>query len=430
MYLGPWLKLQLNYGPDEPDDPGTVLAWLEATRDLLDRLYEVAQVRRDQRLIYCHAQRDAWRFGRSSEKRWAKLRELLHARDIDQIALEYGGQDWLRVSLESWDPRGFSVAVRTDVLPEPWPEWLEPGLVDLACTGAASLPAITGYVTVDVTSYEHVMGINAIGNIQRFSSMMRGYYWGNILSAGHLERLGGCAALEDGPWTVRDLSDGECSLVYLQLDSPLSAIDDDQVRALRELFRPVLIGGIPGDFELPREEVADWGPLHIFEDGPVPDPAPEDVPAWARGESGDPVEIPGPTPEELEAWNEERDRLAAVEPVEVEIVETGDLHWEALELALVVDGALADDARAAFGALVDNWLAQAQRDQFGGPVHDLGGPAFVEEADTTSIELSIDLGAAEQVALDTLVDRLGRVCALHGLTARELRLGVPTPRDE
>ncbi|HEX6261902.1 MAG TPA: hypothetical protein VF097_03535 [Actinomycetota bacterium] len=45
---------------------------------------------------------------------------------------------------------------------------------------------------------------------------------------------------------VEDLSEGRSELVYLQLTEDLHLVTDDDLRALKEYLRPLLLPGRPG----------------------------------------------------------------------------------------------------------------------------------------------------------------------------------------
>lgn len=143
--------------------------------------------------------------------------------------------------------------------------------VALACEAFVRLKGATGYLTVDVgtwrdsdiSPYEATASINYVKVHRELHLKVRGYYWGNLLSRGHLERLGGLeTVIREAPcYLVRDLSSGEEPRAYLQLTPKMEDTPLEALRALRDYLKPLLPEGRPLRWDpryvLPRRLVYD-----------------------------------------------------------------------------------------------------------------------------------------------------------------------------
>lgn len=94
---------------------------------------------------------------------------------------------------------------------------------------ATSFEGLQGYY---FTEYSHMFGNNA-----------RGYFWGNILTEKHIERLGGIGVIkEKAPCFFVDdfvLGDGR-KAVYFQLTEDINLYTDEQLKNLRDFLKPIL----------------------------------------------------------------------------------------------------------------------------------------------------------------------------------------------
>ena len=142
---------------------------------------------------------------------------------------------------------------------------------------AGGRPAVaTGFVHVDTVAdpYSEVVARPTRLSEDRFDVEVHGYYWAVLLTAGHLDRLGGvtrvrreapCAAVED----VGRPSGGP-AVLCLVTDSPLD-LDHERVRAWRRFLAPVLRAGYPEGRENVGVHLTPLGrPLWLFEGEPVP----------------------------------------------------------------------------------------------------------------------------------------------------------------
>lgn len=112
---------------------------------------------------------------------------------------------------------------------------------------ARDIDAVTGFLTVDhagpyESPYEMSIDRYWLDGRRECRNWLRGYYWGNLLGPGHIERLGGFERIKnEAPGeVVADLSDGRGELVYLQLSPNPDAVSDDDLSALKKFLAPVL----------------------------------------------------------------------------------------------------------------------------------------------------------------------------------------------
>ena len=340
------------------------------------------------------------------EKSWGATRNRWAAGELRSIGLEFLMG---RVNLEAEvgrpnSPKAasrVSLMIDRTLLPDPLPSGLQASLVELIKDGARALVAATAvlYVDRDLHPYEQLMGIHyRPATYERFRDRVRGYYWGNVLSARHVARLGGLErVLSEAPcFEVVDL-DGAGELVYLQISAELDNYSDDQLRALRDFFAPVLPGGHADAGNVQAS-------VRVFENGNRPDPdgiePPTDSPPSPR--------LPIP--------------LADAEELVVE--STGSFEWDAAVFALYLDQPLEEAQAAELREAIASWAVVATYGGFGGPAHhvDLPSPTKTDRG-TPLMIWSADLGAADQRAFDSLVAVIHGCCAVNGIGAIKLVFG-------
>ena len=107
---------------------------------------------------------------------------------------------------------------------------------------AHGLHLAAGYLTVDADSrpYESRFRINPLEGRARCHDHVRGYYWGNVLTAPHVSQLGGVArvASEAPCFSVERWHSGTA---YLQLTPDVNQIADDELASLRSYLGPLLL---------------------------------------------------------------------------------------------------------------------------------------------------------------------------------------------
>lgn len=119
--------------------------------------------------------------------------------------------------------------------------------VDVAKRAETMFQAAYGFITLDYaggtrTPYEEWAGLGEFLGLRECGKWVRGYYWGNFLSAEHVHRLGGLRRIErEAPCAVvEDLSQDRGELVYLQLTEDLDRFSDEDLRALKGFLTPAL----------------------------------------------------------------------------------------------------------------------------------------------------------------------------------------------
>lgn len=74
-----------------------------------------------------------------------------------------------------------------------------------------------------------------------FDGRARGYFWGNILTAGHIEKLGGVEYIETyAPCKRIEKIDGQNDMLFLQLSDSINDANQAQYLKLKTFLRPIL----------------------------------------------------------------------------------------------------------------------------------------------------------------------------------------------
>jgi hypothetical protein len=219
----------------------------------------------------------AWSVAGSGEQRdWSPaareaLLAALRSGRPDVVSLNLGTRDdEKRWHFEAWhDP--FQPAAALSLSLSPVGELWAPDETDDAAERVAGLllawqqplDLCTGGVTYDRTG-PHLSPWDAWYTMDhRISASLtrqrvRGYYWWNLLTAGHLARLGGPEAFgaRAAARGLAVLPAGPASV--LRFPGPITAFADDRLSAVKEVLRPVLI---------PRRYIAYSGyPLRMIAD--------------------------------------------------------------------------------------------------------------------------------------------------------------------
>jgi hypothetical protein len=108
------------------------------------------------------------------------------------------------------------------------------------------LKGLGGFITIDNlfascdrSPHEAYVGLAYHRASRQFNRYYRGYHWGNILSATHVELLGGAerVAREAPVYKTELLEDGG---MFLQLTEDIENVADDDLRRLKYYFMPIL----------------------------------------------------------------------------------------------------------------------------------------------------------------------------------------------
>ena len=125
-------------------------------------------------------------------------------------------------------------------------------IVDWASTTFQAFEGIAGYITCDYVSanvygsmspYEQSVGLSYPWASLEFRTKARGYYWGNLLHASHVELLGGPGRLQEAP--VAHVEPLGQNGYYLQLTGDINDIDRARLARLKTFLAPLLPEGYP-----------------------------------------------------------------------------------------------------------------------------------------------------------------------------------------
>jgi hypothetical protein len=144
------------------------------------------------------------------------------------------------------DAATVAITVSRGLYPGSIDEETQAAWVLAAKKAAGALRATTGYITIDyiagASPYEHMLGRDWLDGVAESRRFLRGFYWGNMLSAEHIAALGGVErVLAEAPCAfAEDLSTPEDEAVYLQLTPTINVVPDEALLALERYLRPVL----------------------------------------------------------------------------------------------------------------------------------------------------------------------------------------------
>jgi hypothetical protein len=182
----------------------------------------------------------------SNRQRWT-------APEIGGVAVSFSSDPTRTSSLEFSAPSE-ELYGSTDV-----PSAVQAKLIDIALSTFEQINGVTGFITVDYVGavaggcqspYESWIGYSNVWASRELRQRTRGYYWGNFLSAGHVELLGGHSAVKQAPVAVvKQIANG----YYLQLTEDMNDIDRIKLRQLKEFLRPVLLR-LPMGWRMPTVE--------------------------------------------------------------------------------------------------------------------------------------------------------------------------------
>lgn len=118
--------------------------------------------------------------------------------------------------------------------------------VDLLDKLTLGLNSTGGLITLDkaagayCSAHESYIGFEYVRDSMKLKDYFRGYQWGNYLSPIHVISLGGPERVEkEAPvYLTKRFADGG---MYLQLTEDIEQVSDDDLRRLKNYFKPILI---------------------------------------------------------------------------------------------------------------------------------------------------------------------------------------------
>jgi hypothetical protein len=162
-----------------------------------------------------------------------------------------GGDEFLYLEIAGLPGRAdaaldLSVVPSHDLWPEAGTDRVGDALLAVVLGWLVPLRLYTAAVTYDRTEprrspWDLWHGTDHDRTAPEARDRLRGYYWANLLTAGHLARLGGAAALAEAAAAaglVAEPVGGDAVLV--RAPGPVTGFGDDQLAAMKELLSPAL----------------------------------------------------------------------------------------------------------------------------------------------------------------------------------------------
>lgn len=359
---------------------------------------------------------------RYSKRNWGRLRDALAAGKLMRFGIDAkpvgpallgilfgaagGGQLGFGIDLPDpeleRDPARIWMSVPAGALDrvERWQD----RVVDLTKGLARQFDAATGYITPEDASPtespdERRSDIDPFEVLEHADTMLRGAYWANVLSAAHIERLGGMRRIiaEAPAAVVEDVSGGAAPLVYLQLTESVLDVPRDELAKLRAFLRPVLPGTAGRGADDTSEEASTGLTVGFVQTLPT---------ALAAGRASSPF---GPQTE-LTALPIER--TPAFEENYPDVAVTLALHEE-----------LSAGPRNRLERLLDRWYEVAVHGGYGGHIHSMSGIHAGEDQGHPTLEWTVDFGNASEEALQTLLQELSDFISEEGVAVERVVLG-------
>lgn len=158
------------------------------------------------------------------------------------------GLDWHAVP---GDPAA-AIQMSLVVFPPVWPpdrvDAVAEDLVTLVKSWASPLALRSGAVTYDrllptPSPYERWYGLDHRRTAPQSRDYLRGYYWANLLTGGHLSRLGELDPGDD--IRIEELGSLPGRTVLVRSAHPISQFDDERLAAMKRLLAPALFPAGP-----------------------------------------------------------------------------------------------------------------------------------------------------------------------------------------
>ena len=197
--------------------------------------------------------------GRYTHGTVAELLGELRAGTLDrwEVTFAAGRTDSIAALIGQALPDRPDASVQLSLIAHPpvWPpqdcDAVAEHLLDLVRNWAGPLDLLWGAVTLDqggtpATPYERWYRLRPHDTAPLAREYARGYYWANLLTAGHLARIGSDGlqrrAADDGIRVepVADVQPGR-GTVIVRSTAPISQFDDERLAVMKQLLAPVLI---------------------------------------------------------------------------------------------------------------------------------------------------------------------------------------------
>lgn len=147
------------------------------------------------------------------------------------------------------DNLAFSISER--LFPGKTPSDIQDSWVKLFKNIFKTIKGSVGYLTLDYpkalvipqpSPLELLLGLNFINNSHNYNRIVQGYFWGNMISEGHIESLRGIHSLkETSPChLVEEFEFDDRKAIYLQLTDDINEFSDNQLRSLKKSLLPIL----------------------------------------------------------------------------------------------------------------------------------------------------------------------------------------------
>jgi len=131
------------------------------------------------------------------------------------------------------------------------PEEIQNRIVNLFKELFTAVNGTTGYLSYEyyyarwspqASLLEGLLDLDYDFHSHNFKELARGYYWGNIISEGHIEKLGGLDFIKkQAPcYKVEEIKFNNKKNLYLQLTPDINNYSDDALKELKKFSKPIL----------------------------------------------------------------------------------------------------------------------------------------------------------------------------------------------
>ena len=154
--------------------------------------------------------------------------------------------DWVcRIQKNAKTENVFRISVSNRLMPgfmsqEEWVALLKEACCELSCSQGMLEQANEAFANSAFPMEKYQMP--SLEVIRYHDTKLRGYFWGNVLSEKHVERLGGIDRIkEEAPcYLVEEIQSGDRQLVYLQATERLGEFTEEKRMELKKYLEPLL----------------------------------------------------------------------------------------------------------------------------------------------------------------------------------------------